>query len=293
MALKIFTILIGMGISCTVLAQRATVDGRFWAYHDRELAKFSPLIFSVDIKELGFFSTPSNQVLKPAGSQPFPTVVLVPTCGGMKPSTRTRMKEFLDAGYAVLAVDSYTSRGEVSCRKDVIRPPLVMRDTFDALKHLQQFPEIDKQRIFVVGYSMGSFAAAWVASPHNAKESGSELRFTASVGHYGSCILHPSPLAPNFPFLRRDIDRPVLLLVGEADAETPMSSCFPLVEEMKADGKPVDWHIYRDVTHAWDQPESSGYTFNNQFGKDVTYTYSRETTVDATRRTLEFLGRFK
>lgn len=293
MALKILAILIGMGVSCTVLAQRAPADNRFWAYHDRELAKFGQLTFNVGIKELGLFSTPSNQLLRPSGSQPFPTVVLVPTCGGMKPSTRTRMKEFIEAGYAVLAVDSYTSRGEESCRKDVIRPPLVMRDTFDALKHLQQFPEIDKQRIFVVGYSMGGFAAAWVASPHNAKESGSELRFAASVGHYGTCSHRPGPLVFNLPFLRPDIDRPVLLLMGEADAETPMGSCFPLVEEMKTDGKPVEWHTYKDVTHAWDQPESSGYSFTNQFGKVVTYTYSRETTIDATRRTLEFLGRFK
>lgn len=203
------------------------------------------------------------------------------------------MTEFLEAGYAVLAVDSYTSRGEESCRRDVIRPPLVMRDTFDALKHLQQFSEIDKKRIFVVGYSMGGFAAAWVASPHNATDSGSELRFAASVGHYGSCVHHPAPHVFNLPFLRRDIDHPVLLLVAEADAETPMVSCFPMVEEMKAEGKPIEWHIYRDVTHAWDQPESNGYTFTYKFGKIVSYTYSRETTLDATRRTLEFLGRFK
>lgn len=293
MTSKILAVLIGMGLSCSVLAQRATVDNSFWAYHDRELAKFNPLTFQPGIKEPGFFSMPANQLLKPSGSPPFPTVVVVPTCGGIKPSTRTRMKEFLDAGYAVLAVDSYTPRGEESCRKDVIRPPLVMRDSFDALKHLQQFPEVDKQRTFLVGYSMGSFAAAWAASPHNAKESGSELRFTASVGHYGSCSIHPAPQVFVLPFLRRDIDRPVLLLMADADTETPMDFCFPLIEEMTAEGKPVEWHIFKNVTHAWDQSESSGYTFTDKFGKTVTYTYNRDATLDATRRTLEYLGRFK
>lgn len=67
----------------------------------------------------------------------------------------------------------------------------------------------------------------------------------------------------------------------------------PLIGELKAEGKPVEWHIYKGTTHGWDQPESSGYNFTNAFGKHVSYRYSREATQDATRRTLEFLGRFK
>ena len=49
---------------------------------------------------------------------------------------------------------------------------------------------------------------------------------------------------------------------------------------MKAQGRPVSWHVYEQTTHGWDKsnPER-GYVFN------------QDATVDAMARTVEFLRR--
>jgi dienelactone hydrolase len=278
-------------------ALRDPAEVRFWNYFDRENSKNAPLKWSLEAKELGVFTNPENQLLIPDGFKPgevkIPAVVLTPTCGGTKPSTRERMKEFLSAGYAVLTVESYKPRNTPSCRPNVVTPPAVFKDTYDALAALQSVAWIDKDRIFQVGYSMGGFTAAWAASPSNAANTQSKYRFRASVGHYGSCAFQGSAQNNLLPFLRSDTDRPVLMLMSENDVETPAQLCFPLLDELKAAGKPVSWHIYPGITHGWDQPENNGYSFTNGWGKLVTYKYDRPTAQDATRRTLEFLAQFK
>ncbi|MEK7344719.1 MAG: dienelactone hydrolase family protein [Pseudomonadota bacterium] len=229
---------------------------------------------------------------KPDGAT-WATIVVVPTCGGTKASTRDRIKEFLNAGYAVLTVESYKPRMTPNCRAQVVTPPTVFKDTLDALQALQTVPWVNKDRIFQVGYSMGGFAAAWVSSPSNTAQTQSKYRFRASVGHYGSCAYQNSLTALVLPFLRNDIDQPLLMLMADGDLETPSERCFPQLEELKAAGKAVQWHIYPGVTHAWDQAESNGYGFTNGWGKQVIYRYDRNTTEDATRRTLAFLAQFK
>lgn len=277
---------------------RDPAEVRFWNYFDRENSKNAPLKWSLEPKEFGLFTNPENQLLVPDGFKPSdakaPAVVLTPTCGGTKASTRDRMKELLAAGYAVLTVESYKPRNTPSCRPNVVTPPAVFKDTYDALAALQAVPWIDKDRIFQVGYSMGGFTAAWVSSPSNAANTQSKFRFRASVGHYGSCAFQASAQNNLLPFLRRDMDRPVLMLMSDNDIEAPAERCFPMLDELKAAGKPVNWHLYSGgVTHGWDQPESNGYSFTNGWGKLVTYKYDRPTTQDATRRTLEFLAQFK
>lgn len=279
-------------------ALREPADLRFWSYFDRESIKNAPLKWSLEPKELGMFVNPENQLVIPdrfkPGDTKIPAVVLTPTCGGTKPAIRDRVKEFLAAGYAVLTVESYKPRNTPSCRPNVVMPPGVFKDTYDALAALQSVAWIDKDRVFQVGYSMGGFAAAWVASPSNAANTPSQFRFRASVGHYGSCAFQGSAQQLLLPFLRRDVDRPVLMLMSDNDMETPAQRCFPMLEELKAAGKPVSWHLYSGgVTHAWDHPENSGNSFTNGWGQLVTYKYDRATTQDATRRTLEFLAQFK
>lgn len=281
----------------TIPPVRDPSEVRFWNYFDRESRKHSAIQWSLEPKEFGFFTTPENQLLVPDGFKPdaggWPAVVVTPTCGGTKASTRERIKEFLGAGYAVLTVESYKPRNTPSCRPGVVNPPTVFTDTLDALAALHTVAWINKNRIFQVGYSMGGFTAAWVASASNVGQTHGAQRFIASVGHYGSCAYQHNATALKLPFLRRDSDRPLLMLMAENDLETPAAWCFPLLEEMKAAGQNVSGHIYPSMTHAWDQPESNGYSFTNGWGKQVVYRYDRATTQDATRRTLEFLEQFK
>lgn len=260
---------------------------------DRYITPFAPLKFATEVKTLGLFSSLGNAVFKPNDTMgPFPAIVVTHSCGGVDTlALRERMKELLEAGYLVLMLDSFEPRGQKDCRNGVVLNPLVWRDTIDALAHLHTFAEVDKSRIYQVGYSMGAFTAAVVASPSVMSYFGSVHRFRASVGWYGSCGFQAGPTAPPSSFLRFDTDRPVLMLMAEADRETPIKPfCYPLLEALKTAGKPVEWYVYGAGTaHAWDV--RSGYTIVNGFGETVVNRYDAEATKDATRRTLEFLRR--
>ncbi len=259
---------------------------------DRFIQPFEPLKFATEVKTLSAFSSLGNAVFKPEGTGPFPSIVVTHSCGGVDtPALAERMKELLGAGYLVLMLDSFKPRGQKDCRNNVITNSLIWRDAVDALAHLHTLKEVDTNRIYQVGYSMGSFSAAALSSPSLNAYFNSKYRFKASVGWYGSCGFQANPQVRAIHFLRADIDRPVLLLMADADKETPVRPfCFPLLEELKAAGKPVEWHFYdAPTTHAWDV--RSGYTMTTSWGERVINSFDAKATEDATRRTLEFLKR--
>ncbi|UUZ68442.1 dienelactone hydrolase family protein [Polaromonas sp. P2-4] len=225
--------------------------------------------------ELGALTAMSNTVFKPKGQGPFPAVVLLHTCGGIRPPhIRQHAGELLAAGYAVLILDSHGPRGFDTCRKKPIPFAVGVLDAYAGLAHLAALPMVNKDRIYLAGYSYGGSVAALLASPQSATTFGSPLRFRATVAHYTHCV-RPSRAR----LLLADTDRPVLMLMGQSDTETPPASCFPLIEELRAAGAPVKWHIYPGMTHGWDK---QGEASNG-------YVYDEEAALDATRRMLEFL----
>lgn len=248
--------------------------------YGRAIAAYPDLSFGNEAKELGLFSSVGNSVFKPGGAGPFPAVVLAHTCGGLQAHITDRAKDLLAAGFVVLVLDAYGPRNHTAfCQPWGVLAPRVYKDAFDARAHLSRMKEVDADRIYLVGLSLGSFVASSAASPVLARLVGSDQRFRATVGWYGSCTLDVSPY-PKWQLLHPDTDRPVLLLLAGKDTETPVAECFPLVEQLKAEGRPVDWHVYPEATHGWDKSDPRR-----------GYVYSAETTQDAMRRTVEFLRR--
>ncbi len=263
---------------------------------DAVIKPFPRLKFPPVSDTLSLLSHLENKVFRPdAQADSYPAIVLVPTCGGTtnRPEIRERAKEFLSAGYVVLILENYVPRGQRHCRNQVVTAALVWRDAVDALIHLNTMKEVDKSRIYLVGYSIGAMAAAALSSRAINAYFDTKLRFKASVGWYGSCAMQPGPAGRTSYFLRADMEHPLLLLMSEADKETPPRPyCFPLLDELKAAGKPIEWHLYESVTHSWDTP--GGYILDdNGWGERVVNRFDAATTADATRRTLDFLQRHK
>jgi dienelactone hydrolase len=241
------------------------------------VSKYPQLKFQDEPKEeLGTFTNISNTIFKPEGQGPFPAVVLVHTCGGIKDShIRTHAKEMLEEGYVILVQDSFNPRGSPDCglgNRKALPALIAASDGYAALAHLSKLPFVDAKRIYQVGYSWGAFGATLLASSNLADNLGVSARFRATVANYSTC-----------KFLGRDFlltstDRPVLMLMGEKDAETPPASCFPLLQELKDSGKPVSWHVFPGTTHGWDK---TGQTSNG-------YIYNKDVAREATRRMIEF-----
>lgn len=236
----------------------------------------NPVKFDADIKEsIGLFTSVANVIFKPTGAGPFPAVVLMHTCGGVKdPHIKQHAQELLADGYVVLPVDSFGPRGFENCATRVLSGSAGVVDAYAALAHLASKSFVDKSRIFQVGYSWGAVTSAWLASPQSAGYANSELRFAGSVSNYGTCRYQDK-----YQFLLRDADRPLLMLMGSSDSEFSPAACFPLLETMRASGAPVQWHLYPGATHAWDKPTQPARG----------YVYDEAVTKDATARMLAFL----
>ncbi len=227
--------------------------------------------FNDEVKEsIGIFTDVANTVFKPSGAGPFPAVVLMHTCGGLKGGPNAHMKqhaqELLETGHVVLVIDSFGPRGFDNCSTRVPSGSSGIADAYAALAFLAAKPFVDGGRIYQAGYSWGAFISALLASPQSASLVGSGRRFTATVANYGGCAFKGRQL------VLQDIDRPLLMLMAGRDDEVPAAPCFPLLDDLKAAGKPVRWHVYPDATHAWDKSSqtSRGYVFNAQVAKDAT-----------------------
>jgi len=251
-------------------------------YFRKAIPEYPDLQFPSEMRPWGTPSREGNDIFKPTGDGPFPAVVLAHTCGGIEPHIYQRAKEILDAGYAVLVLDAYTSRNQFRyCTPAGVGAPRYYKDAYDGLAHLLKMKAVDPSRIYLVGFSLGSFVAAVAGSPSVAILIDSKNRFRASVGWYGSCVYKPGR-GPQWELIRSDSDRPILLLLAGKDSETPIDVCFPLLENLKREGKPIEWHVYPHVTHAWDKD-------NERRG----YRSDTEATADAMRRTLAFLAQHK
>lgn len=230
-----------------------------------------PVAFNDEVKEsIGVFTNVANTIFKPSGAGPFPAVVLMHTCGGLKGGPNAHMKqhaqESLAAGYVVLVIDSFGPRGFDNCSTRVLGRSSGIADAYAALAFLAAKPFVDAGRIYQAGYSWGAFISTLLASPQSATLVGAERRFAATVANYGSCAFKGKQL------LLQDMDRPLLMLMGGRDDEVPAAPCFPLLDDLKAAGKPVQWHVYPNATHAWDKSGQAnrGYVFNPTIAKDAT-----------------------
>lgn len=230
-----------------------------------------PVGFNEDVKDsIGFFTDVANTVFKPAGDGPFPAVVLMHTCGGLAGAPNAHMKrhaqELLEAGYVVLVVDSFRPRGFDDCRTRVLTGSAGIADAYAALALLSAKPFVDGKRVFQAGYSWGAMIASYLASPQSARMVDSPLRFAGTVANYGSCAYK------KFKLVWPDTDRPHLLLLGGRDEEVPATPCFPLLDEMKAAGQPVQWHVFPQASHAWDKQglQHLGYVYDAQVTDEAT-----------------------
>jgi dienelactone hydrolase len=248
-----------------------------------------------EARELSILSPIAMGAWKPEGDGPFPAVILVHSCGGMKQQLGFWRKEAVARGYVVLIIDAFTSRGSPNCRP---RAPIPMtrgvKDVLDAAAHLKTFPFVDKNRIATIGFSWGGMAAMLAGSPGYASDVAPGIdRSTAAVALYPACYIGPFGDFPGNEFLRPDLATPTLLLLGENDDETPASECLSRVPLHKERGNPLEVHVFEGATHCWDCSDQHGQRWSPPWagGRQVVYRYDSSVTERSVNRAFEFIGR--
>lgn len=182
----------------------------------------------------------------PDGDGPYPAIILMHGCGGIRQSHFNWADVLVKTGYAVLIVDSFRPRSIVrQCGSGVsaASPSGRVLDAYGALQFLSGLPSIDTKRIGLIGWSHGAIAAMTAVT-----ENGIGQRYPQSFSAVAA--LYP------YCFPGRKYFRPVSILIGEADDWTPAQSCRELVDGLKDNPHPLDLTVLPGATHAFDDPDT-------------------------------------
>lgn len=206
-------------------------------------------------------TTLTGRLLRPAGTGPHPSVILLHGCGGLYAKSTGRVSQrhvwwattLQRQGYEVLMVDSFGPRGvsDLCTAKD--RPVRASverkRDAWAALAYLRHRPEVDHDRIAVMGWSQGAGTVLAAYSAGDDGPAGTESGgFRAAIAFYPGC---KTPLSD----ADWQPDGPLLMLVGEKDDWTPPESCVDLVKR-DAVKERTELVVYPNAYHGFDAPDA-------------------------------------
>ena len=251
------------------------------------------LVFGVQGKDEQFYSmSMRNKLFFPKNkSEKHGVVVILHACAGLNAYAQRDIirwgELFLKNNYAVLVIDHLDPRYvSKNCYPQTLGSSVLVKDVYSAIAFLNKQPEIDKFRIFSVGFSLGAMTNGALASAGRYKQLGNNgPRPRAVAGLYGGCY-------GGTRWLEGDGDIPVLWLVGGKDTESPPDSCSWAVNSMEKKGL-MTFHKYPEATHCWDCFDLNGFTKKAGNGNTVTYKYDPEVTKDSEQRVLNFFNSFQ
>lgn len=180
----------------------------------------------------------------PEGHGPFPVVVILHGCSGLKPNGDMWASYLRDHGYASLVMDGFGPRGVYEICTDFNRVPTRRRllDLKAALQYLASRPEIAVDRAAIMGFSNGAVVTLDAASRFG-RDSIAEgpLTYRAAIALYPECRFRSS-----------DFGLPALILIGDRDDWTLASSCQELQQRTQPGSPAPELVVYPGAQHAFD-----------------------------------------
>jgi dienelactone hydrolase len=194
---------------------------------------------------------PHDVIYRPQGSGPFPAVVVLSGCLGVRSKDGRWAERLREHGYVALVTDSFTGRGLTTLeqRRDVCRGLALWGgtragDVRASLAYLRTVPDVDATRLGVIGFSHG----AWAALDFLAVAGDEDVRgLRAVVGFYPYC-----GVASRARWFGWRVDVPTLLLLAADDRMVSSDQCRGLAERAAADGQRVAFTVYPEVGHGFD-----------------------------------------
>ncbi len=190
----------------------------------------------------------------PVSDKQFPAVIALHGSGGMRESFSDQPARMLAAsGYAVFLLHYFERTGTAFAYEPAIRENFVpwMETIADAMTYVGELSRVEKDRIALVGFSLGGYLALSVGSK--------DPRVKAVVEFCGGL---PEELVAETAVMP-----PTLILHGEADNIVPVSEAQRVKELLELTNSAYEMKVYPGVGHF----------------------FSGLTMVDAAQRTLAFL----
>jgi carboxymethylenebutenolidase len=172
-----------------------------------------------------------------------PAIVVIHEWWGLNDWVKQQAEELAAQGYETLAVDLY--RGKVATTRDEAHELMsglpasrAIRDLKAAVAYLKSQPNVNPEKIGAIGWCMGGGYSAQLAV--------AEPTLAADVVNYG-------PL-PESDSDAKAIHAKMLGNFGGKDQGIPAEAVHRFEEQMKANGNPVDFKIYPDAGHGFQNP---------------------------------------
>lgn len=167
-----------------------------------------------------------------------PAVVALHGSGGGHAAMSEPAAMLAAQGFAVFVVHYFdrTDTTDAHDKSVIMRHFLAWGKTvWDALSYVAEQPEVDAERIGLLGFSLGGYLALSVASV--------DSRVKAVVEFFGGL-----PREMKF-FMRRLC--PVLILHGKEDATVPVAEAYELEKELQRREIPYEMKIYEEAGHGF------------------------------------------
>jgi len=186
-------------------------------------------------------------------STPLPAVIALYGAGGNVSGMEQYAGVLAAQGFAVYLLHYFDRTGTEFADKQIIfrNFPLWMKTLWDAISFVEKRPQVDAQRIALLGFSLGAYLSL--------ATSAIDPRVKIVVEFFGGM---PKEMKL---FMRRLC--PVLILHGEDDATVPVEEAYNLQKLLEKKNIPYEIKIYPKVGHG----------------------FEAETWKDAGQRSLQFL----
>ena len=180
-----------------------------------------------------------------SAERPAPAVILLHGAGGVSTAREGRYaREFSAQGVAVAVIDVFGARrgGSFIERLIKVTESMALADAFATKAWLAARPDIDGERIAIIGFSYGGMSATYAAYQQVVDAYGGSP-FAAHVAFYGPCIARFDDVATT--------GAPVMMLWGDRDEIIDPAACEATAEDLRRGGSDVRIERY-DAMHRWD-----------------------------------------
>ena len=176
---------------------------------------------------LGCTAIPGGgSISEPSGQGPFPAVIVFHTSGGLRDFERNYARKLSRQGYVAIAVNWSGGSGT---------------NVTDAYEYLVARPDVDPERIGLVGFSKGALSALWLSSRLSLMQS--DYQIAGVVSYYiGFAIV---------PWIKSLKHPPTLFLHGDQDLYVEPIEIINYCQERKENNTVCEYEIYKGVEHAF------------------------------------------
>jgi carboxymethylenebutenolidase len=183
----------------------------------------------------------------PASTGRSPALVVIMHAPGVDTFIHSMVERLGRAGYAAVAPDLYHRQTEPAApleRMKRLRDPEVIADVNGAVDYLRAQPDVDPERIGIIGFCMGGRVAYMMAAVNR--------HLKAAVVYYGGNIMVPWGENIPSPFERtKDIGCPILFHFGDDDTNPSPADRIKLDTELTRHAKPHEFYTYPNAGHAF------------------------------------------